>query len=449
MLSQSRVQEQNYYHSGISSNGQRMSQMTASAVQQSSLDEYDPWPCLSNQASFTGIDSTLVPTLPLSHYGQPCHVRHPHALSLQPMYGSFQTMHGVDAPYSNPVTSHSSSESGSNIDSSFSTHASHQHEKTGVAPTDISPEHDGTMFDQDMFATGDDDPLRDPKAASEEFFSQQPIRRSMVYRTQRRPSSAKTSTSNPLSRRPSTKSRRSWPEVARCRSYESRHSQIQVSINVPEAEKKPFPCPVEGCINKTKYPFKRGEHLKRHMKTVHTVGDNPFLCALAFGGDSSTCTINHRTTSRKEPGEGKTPKKLGIARRDNQYQHYQTHLRKKAHTTRNRLVSPDFLFFLILKYEDFSEEGSNVIHQVRKACAKSDFEVDVPDIEYMKTHLDYPEYLQWLARQERLGGIDRYFDELDGELDVGHVADRYSTLILSDVKCEAEEIEDSGLSFCN
>ncbi|KAJ7065507.1 hypothetical protein C8F01DRAFT_982779 [Mycena amicta] len=61
----------------------------------------------------------------------------------------------------------------------------------------------------------------------------------------------------------------------------SRGRRVPVDGSVPTAEERPFVCPVDGCGKR----FVRGEHLKRHVRSIHT-HEKPHACPYEGCGKS-------------------------------------------------------------------------------------------------------------------------------------------------------------------
>lgn len=210
----------------------------------------------------------------------------------------------------------------------------------------------------------------------------------------------------------SSRNRRSSKIKTRCYTSGSTTSII--------AESKQH-CHMPGCHAK----FKRAEHLKRHEFQKHRDGEEEqrFKCALAIRGGKFTCTINNKTNSRKDPDRGGTERKRGIPRRDNHYQHYQTHLKHKDGKSRNRMVSKNFLYFCILKHN--REDFANIKMRLEKAFARPTWPgFSEPDQAWMMNHPDYKHWLDVLAGGDALPepsepevstgsscGEDDFFDE--------------------------------------
>lgn len=210
-------------------------------------------------------------------------------------------------------------------------------------------------------------------------------------------------------RRSSGKARRS----STCRS--KRHSKIKIEekngIEVRDeraldSSKSNRPTNCNYCGAR----FNRPEHRKRHVDNIHPNPEvplevRPFVCALGILG-GKCCIVNSKSSSRKaqDPTEGgRIP---GIGRSDNSYQHYQTHIAKKNGSTRNIIVSVEFLFYVIRKhcpdqYEAVHKSLSNVFkkppvwHDDGKL--KSGWCFGEPNVEYMQTHPDYDsEFFEWM-----------------------------------------------------
>lgn len=405
---------------------QRIHDLTADAMHVANHSQCGNMRQYLDAPGFPATQLSLNPTLPL-HWVDMHQTQYSQQACMQPdaWAAPYATPAAEDIGHG-PVLSPGYDGSHTHYQPSASTHGQVE-DAPSVAPSAIHSSFSSQSSSEENFADRPD-AVPNERDRTEIFFSQRtPTRRP------RRRSSAKVFTSVPRGSRTSARSRRNAMERTECTSYHSTDSPIEVSFSTSQASKDDYPCPVVDCG----IGFKRQEHLRRHLKTTHHKGDNLYLCALAFGGGRCTCTINNKTTSRKQPEDGVTRKKPGIGRRDNQYQHYATHLKKKDANTRNKLVSKEFLFYVIVKYEEVLEDARRVLGQLRKACAKPDFRWGVPDQEFMKSHRDWPEFQHWLARQEQMPFLssEEYLDEPDFTA----FADDFAHLILSDVKCEVED----------
>lgn len=179
------------------------------------------------------------------------------------------------------------------------------------------------------------------------------------------------------------------------------------------------PCIEPGCEAR----FARAEHLKRHEISIHREGkaEKRYKCALAFGGGEFTCTINNKTNSRKNPNTGGTERTVGIPRRDNHYQHYQTHLKHKDGKTRNAIVSKDFLYFCILKHNP--NGFANIKMRLEKAIASPKWPgFAEPNQEWMRGHADYQHWLDVLAGGDPLPEASDSASEPEVENEVSAVS---------------------------